>query len=105
MAMSDQERKADPRWAEAGNLFDAQLTQTPWWSRLSAHAQSSIRYLTQEAALGIPDSGYSDPDGALESTVAHFVKMNAFGRSLLSQCRSIARSAARAGTGDQETGS
>lgn len=96
MSLSYEQRIADPRWAEAGNLFDAQLGQQPYWARLSAHARDNIRYATQQAALGVPDSGYADPDASLAQTVETFVKLNAAGEALLAQCRAVARSAAQA---------
>jgi urease accessory protein UreF len=91
--------QADPRWIEAGHLFDAQLGQQPYWAMFPA-ARARIRYAVQVAAVGL-SSTYGDADAILAHEVDTFVQMNEAGVGLLAQCRAIARAAARAAeTGD-----
>jgi hypothetical protein len=96
--------QADPRWIAAGNLFDARVGRQPYWAMFSA-ARARIRSAVQAAAVGL-SSTYGDADATLAHEVGTFVyrsQLNEAGVGLLAQCRSIARSAARAGTQGQET--
>ncbi len=98
MAMTYDQRRADPRWTEASRLFDSGPGLDPAWARLNAHSRPNIRYAVQEATMGA-DSCYEDPDAVLERTVRRYVRMDAAGTALLQECRRIVRSAGRPSDG------
>lgn len=87
----------DPRWKEASQLFGATIEPRLSAPRINAHAIPRIRFAVCEAALGT-DSSYPNPDTHLAHEVFSFVKPDNAGQALLEQCRTIARSAARAAT-------
>lgn len=90
----------DPRWKQASQLFGATIEPRLGIPQINAHAIPRIRFAVCEAALGT-DSRYPNPDAHLAHEVFSFLKPDNAGRALLEQCRTIARSAARATTSQE----
>lgn len=54
MSLSYDQRKADPKWQKAGELFGATIETQVDWAGLDGHARGAIRYAVREAAIGAP---------------------------------------------------
>lgn len=94
--MNYNERKKDPRWQRAGELFDTTVVPLARWG--NSHAQDNLRWAVCSSALSPEESGYGDRHAALlEDTVKQFFRHPAGAARILSECQSIVRSAQLAG--------